>query len=100
MAFAPAQTATAADELTAAACALPRSARMRLVSTLLAAEGDAEGAADYEAAARDAEMDEDPTRFVAKGSHRAFIAKLRSDVLRRSKRSKSGNRTPKLASPA
>lgn len=99
MPSAPAQAA-AADELTAAACALPRSARMRLVSALLAAEGDAEGAADYEAAARDAEMDEDPARFIAKGSHRAFIAKLRADILRRSRRKKSGKSSAKLAASA
>ncbi len=71
------------DEITAAALALPRSARLRLASAVIAKEGDAERAADLEALARSAEMDEDPARFVAKGSHKAFIAKLRADLRRK-----------------
>ena len=79
-------------EVTTAALALPRSAQLRLVSALLAENGDAEGAADYEAAARDAEMDEDPARFTAKGSHTAFVAKLRAGILRRARAAGQGRK--------
>jgi hypothetical protein len=78
---------TASADLTASVLAQPRSARLRLVSVLLAEEKDAEGAADYEAAARDAEMDEAPEIFTAKGSHAGFIAKLRADLRRTAGRS-------------
>lgn len=85
---------TVSAELTASVLAQPRSARLRLVSVLLAEEGDAEGAADYEAAARDAEMDEDPAQFTAKGSHTEFIAKLRADLRR------TANRPARVKKPA
>lgn len=70
-------------KITAAALSLSRSARLRVVAALLEEEGDAEGAADYEAAARDAEMQERPGDFVAKASHEAFVKKLRMGVQRR-----------------
>ena len=73
-------------EITAAALALPRSARLRLASAMIAKEGDDERAADLEALARSAEMDEDPSRFVAKGSHTSFIARLRADLRRKGSR--------------
>lgn len=73
-------------EITAAALALPRSARLRLAAAVIAKEGDPERAADLEALARSAEMDEDPARFIAKGSHTAFVAKLRADLRRKGSR--------------
>jgi hypothetical protein len=76
-------------DLTAAALNLPRSARLRIISALLEKEGDEDAAADYEAAARGAEMDEAPARFVAKGAPRAFLAKLQRDVQRRARSSKA-----------
>jgi hypothetical protein len=78
---------TSADpaKVTAAALSLSRPARLRVVAALLDEEGDSEGAADYEAAARDAEMQEQPGKFAARGSHEAFVKKLRTDVLRRSR---------------
>ncbi|MFA6288387.1 MAG: hypothetical protein WC661_13470 [Opitutaceae bacterium] len=84
-------------EVTAAVLAMPRSARLRLASVVIAKEGDAERAADLEALARSAEMDEDPARFVAKGSHAAFIAKLKADIRRKSARSVRPNPKARVA---
>jgi hypothetical protein len=70
-------------EITAAALALPRSARLRLASAVMAIEGDSERAADLEALARSAEMDEFPAHFIARGSHAQFVAKLRAGLRRK-----------------
>ncbi|MFA6289623.1 MAG: hypothetical protein WC661_19760 [Opitutaceae bacterium] len=86
------------DEITAAALALPRSARLRLASAMIAKEGDAERAADLEALARSAEMDEDPARFVVSGENmKAFTRKLRAkySALARSK-SPKGKRAKRV----
>ena len=66
-------------EVTAAVLAMPRSARLRLASAVMAKEGDPERAADLEALARSAEMDEDPAQFSVSGaSMKAFTRKLRA----------------------
>jgi hypothetical protein len=88
---------SAALDLTASALNLPRSARMRLVAALLEKDGDAEGAADYEAAARDAEMDEDPARFsVSEKNFSVFTRKLRREVLARAGTETAGSTRRKV----
>ncbi|TAG29620.1 MAG: hypothetical protein EAZ36_04045 [Verrucomicrobia bacterium] len=63
----------------AAALALPRAERFRLAAKLVEAD-DPERAADLEASARSVEMEEAPAHFVAQGSHKAFVAKLRAEI--------------------
>lgn len=76
-------------EITTAALALPRSARLRLASVLMAKEGARERAADLEALARSAEMNEAPAQFTAKGSHNQFILKLRAGLRRKGVKKKA-----------